>query len=176
MGWVPHRASCSAAHLPSLAVPPYHPNTPTCLWKTVIEWVYVVKLINHINLYLLVGWLKAMTIRLMKLVNSSYPHHTPNYNEPQKKEKKSTERETVMTKLAIKIWLLIECLLLLMMRFIKRPWERNINWLIKVLQIKGGVYKAEVWKFPSHFIVKNAAVSFTCLINCLLTPDYKAVV
>lgn len=28
-----------------------------------------------------------MTIRLMKLVNSSYPHHTPNYNEP-KKEKK----------------------------------------------------------------------------------------
>lgn len=129
------------------------PNTPTRLWKTVIEWVYVVKLINHINLYLLVGWLKAMTIRLMKLVNSSYPHHTPNYNEPQK----SIERETVMTKLAIKIWLLIECLLLLMTRFIKRPWERNINWLIKVLQIKGGVYKAEVWTFLSHLIVKNAA-------------------
>lgn len=85
VGWVPHRASCSAAHLPSLAAPPYHPNTPTCLWKTVIEWVYVVKLINHINLYLLVGWLKAMTIRLMKLVNSSYPHYTPNYNEQKKK-------------------------------------------------------------------------------------------
>lgn len=154
MGWFPHRASCSAAHLPSLAAPPYHPNTPTCLWKTVIEWVYVVKLINHINLYLLVGWLKAMTIRLMKLVNSSYPHHTPNYNEP--KKEKSRERETVMTKLAIKIWLLIECLLLLMMRFIKRPWERNINWLIKVLQIKGGVYNAEVWK---NLIV------LLCLIN-----------
>ena len=88
VGWVPHRASCSAAHLPSLAAPPYHPNTPTCLWKTVIEWVYVVKLINHINLYLLVGWLKAMTIRLMKLVNSSYPHYTPNYNEQKKKHRK----------------------------------------------------------------------------------------
>ncbi len=100
--------------------PPYHPNTPTCLWKMVIEWVYVVKLINHINLYLLVGWLKAMTIRLMKLVNSSYPHYTLNYNEPKKKERKSIEKETVVTKLAIKILLLIECLLLLMMRFIKK--------------------------------------------------------
>ena len=29
-----------------------------------------------------------MTIRLMKLVNSSYPHHTPNYNEPEKKHRK----------------------------------------------------------------------------------------
>lgn len=34
------------------------------------------------------GWLKAMTIRLMKLVNFSYPHHTPDYNEPKKKKKK----------------------------------------------------------------------------------------
>lgn len=33
-----------------------------------------------------------MTIRLMKLVNSSYPHHTPNYNEPQKKEKKKNRK------------------------------------------------------------------------------------
>lgn len=91
VGRAPQRASCSAAHLPSLAAPPYHPNTPTCLWKTVIEWVYVVRLINHINLYLLVGWLKAMTIRLMKLVNSSYPHHdTTNYNKPggEKKHRK----------------------------------------------------------------------------------------
>ncbi len=61
-----------------------------------------------------------MTIRLMKLVNSSYPHYTPNYNEPKKKERKSIEKETVVTKLAIKILLLIECLLLLMMRFIKK--------------------------------------------------------
>ena len=29
-----------------------------------------------------------MTIRLMKLVNSSYPHYTPNYNEQKKKHRK----------------------------------------------------------------------------------------
>lgn len=29
-----------------------------------------------------------MTIRLMKLVNSSYPHHASNYNEPKKRKRK----------------------------------------------------------------------------------------
>lgn len=105
-GLLTEQAAQTPSSLQQLA-PPYHPNTPTCLWKSVIEWVYVVKLINHINLYLLVGWLKAMTIRLMKLVNSSYPRHTPNYEE---RGEKGIQRETVMTKLAIKIWLLIECL------------------------------------------------------------------
>lgn len=140
VGWVPRGANCSAAHLLSLAVPPYHPNTPTCLWKTVIEWVYVVKLINHINLYLLVGGLKAMTIRLMKLVNFSYPHHTPNYNGPKKKLGKGDCYDKISNQDLPANW---------MSAFIndevykKRPWERNINWLIKVLQIRRGVCKAE---------------------------------
>lgn len=50
---------------------PITPRTPTGLWKSVIEWVDVVTLINHINLDLLVGGLKVMTMRLMKWVNFS---------------------------------------------------------------------------------------------------------
>ena len=43
--------------------------------------------------------------------------------------------------MAIKICVLIECLLLLMTRFIKRPWEWNINELIKAESELEGRYK-----------------------------------
>lgn len=86
-------------------------------------------------MYLLVGWLKAMTIRLMKLVNSSYPHHTFNYNKKLKHIKGGCYDKIGNQDLAAN-W---------MSTFIndevykkKSPWERNINWIIKVLK---GVYK-----------------------------------
>lgn len=107
-GWDPHGGGSSSLHLPHLPI--------SSLWKTVIGWVYVVRLINHINLYLLVGWLRAMTIRLMKLVNSSNPQptHTQTHTQMQTHKGKNTKRKSVMTKLAIKIGMLIECRLLLM--------------------------------------------------------------
>lgn len=124
VGRAPRRKGCSEGPLHSTHLPLYYLNTPTCLWKTVIEWVYVVKLINHINLCLLVGWLRAVKIRLMKLVNSSSNTRLPNTAQPFLKKKK---RESVMTKLAIKIWLLIECLLLLMIGlFKKKDLEKGI--------------------------------------------------
>jgi hypothetical protein len=56
--------------------------------------------------------------------------------------------------LAIKICVLIECLLLLMTRFIKRPWERNINELIKAESELEGRYKClmrEVYEIFFYF-------------------------
>lgn len=84
-----------------------------------------------------------MTIRLMKLVNffssltppptdtiatSNYNihPHTPSPNKEGGGERKHRKKGTVMTKLAIKIWLLIECLPLLMMRCIKKDLEKGI--------------------------------------------------
>lgn len=76
-----------------------------------------------------------------------------------------------MTKLAIKILLLIECLLLLMMRFIKRPWERNINWLIKVPRIKGGSECLQ-----PHFIEKKCCNLFHFINKCLHVGNISFVV